>query len=219
MTELLVTMFAASIVLSGILAMVQMTTTQTVRVSERVQANQRAKPVLQRLMDELHSSCVAPDVIPVQAGSIGTQLIFWSQTGDEVNPTPNQHVVTVSGGNVTESIYPATGGTPPLWTFSGTPSSTRTLLTNVSNATVDGGTVAPFRYYRYAGNQISPTPIPTPLDATTAQQAVLVNVSFAVGSTENGTRDTKNAVTVSDQAVLRLSSASSNGSVVNDPCA
>jgi hypothetical protein len=213
------TMMAASIVLSGIMAMVQVTTTQTVRVGDRVQANQLARPQIQRLMDELHSTCVAPDTIPIRSTSNSTTMQFVSRTGNSVAPTPNLHVVSVSGGALTETIYPANGGTAPNWTFSGTATSSRTLLPVVTTATVDGASVPPFRYYRYVGNDISSTPMAVPLDANTAKEVVQVNISLAVGSYENGTRDTRNAVTVSDTAVLRFNPASADTSETNPPCA
>ena len=84
------------------------------------------------LMDQLHSACVAPGVAPVLAGSTESSLSFLSRRGSAVSPTPDKRVVTPQRRAPSrESIYPATGGAAPSWTFAGTPSSTRELLTGV----------------------------------------------------------------------------------------
>jgi hypothetical protein len=179
---------------------------------------------LTNLLDELHSTCVAPNVLPVVASSNGYEtgdstLIFLQQTGSSVSPTPDEHVITLSGGTLTERIYPSTGGTAPNWTFSGTPSSTRQLLTDVGPASVGGTSVPLFRYYAYDGAQLSATPLTTPLSASDASRAVAIAVSFSVAPTTNGTRDQHAAVTVSDSVVMRLSPASEAATEVNPPCA
>ena len=125
LVELVMAMAISMIVLSAILALVEVTTKNQARVSTHVAANQRARPVMTHLIDELHSACVAPGVAPVLAGSSGSSLSVISKTGSGVSPTPNKHIVTLSGNTLTESIYPATGGAPPTWTFATTPSSTR----------------------------------------------------------------------------------------------
>ena len=98
---------------------------------QRVDANQRARPVMQRIMDQLHSSCVGANVTPIRAGSTGTSVSFLHESGGAVNPTPDRVVISLAGDDLTQSVYPATGGTAPNWTFSSTPSSTHQLLTNV----------------------------------------------------------------------------------------
>ena len=38
------------------------------QVTQRVDANARAKPALQQLMSDLHSACTGPNIAPVLAG-------------------------------------------------------------------------------------------------------------------------------------------------------
>jgi hypothetical protein len=221
-------MAASIVVLIGILTLLEVTTRSNARVATRVQADQLARTTLQRLLDELHSTCVAPNVLPVVASSNGyasdeNNLIFLQQSGSSVSPTPDEHIVSLSGGTMTERVYPATGGTAPNWTFSGTPSSTTQLVTNVGPAQVGSSsqTVPLFQYFAYNGATLSTTPLPasTGLSATDAARTVAVTVSFSVSPSSNPANDQHASVSVSDSVVLRLSPASEAATEVNPPCA
>jgi prepilin-type N-terminal cleavage/methylation domain-containing protein len=226
LVELLVSMMISVVVLLAIMAVVDVTTRGSARVASRVDADQRARVTLQRLFDELHSTCVAPNVLPVVASSNGylsddNNLIFLEQSGSSVSPTPDEHVVTLANGTLTERIFPSTGGTAPNWTFASTPSSTTQLLTGVGPASSGGSTVPLFQYFAYQGAQLSTTPLPTQggLSPTDAARAVAVTVSFSVAPGSNGANDQHAAVTVSDTVVMRLSPASEAATEVNPPCA
>jgi hypothetical protein len=189
-----------------------------------VDANQRARTTLTRLLDQLHSTCVAPNVLPIVAASNGYQsgdntIIFLEQTGSAVSPTPDEHVVTLSGSTLTEQVYPSTGGTAPNWTFASTPSTTTTLMTGVGAATLNGSTVPTFQYFAYNGAQLSSTRLPTPLSGSDAARTVAVTISFSVAPSSNGASDQHAAATVSDSVVMRLSPASEAATEVNPPCA
>jgi hypothetical protein len=210
--ELVMTIPVFLIVFTSILMMVQVATHSQDRVAKRVAVNQRVRPELTRLMDQLHSACVAPAVAPVLAGSSSNSLIFISKPGSAVSPTPDKRIVTLSGSTLTESVYPPTGGSAPNWTFSPTPTSTRQLLTGVSSPAL-------FRYYEYEGGQVSTTPLPTTPNglsaadaATTVQVAVSFTYSTGAGSDPNA------PITLSDSATLRLEPASEDASEVNLPC-
>jgi hypothetical protein len=195
-------------------------------VAARVETNQRARTTLERLLEQLHSTCVAPNVLPVVAASNGytsdnDNLIFLQQTGSAVSPTPNQRVVSLEGDTLKERVYPSIGGTAPNWTFGSSPSSTTTLATDVGSAKFGSpSTAVPlFQYFAYQGAQLSTTPLPTPLSASDAARTVAVTVSFSVSPSSNGANDPNAAATVSDSVVLRLSPASEAATEVNPPCA
>lgn len=220
LVELMVGMAIGLVVISAMLALIQVTTKDQARVTSRVAANQRARPVMTRVIDALHSGCVAPGVAPVLAGSTGSELRLVSESGSEVSPTPDKHVVTWTGSALTESIYPATGGAPPTWTFSGTASLTRELLSDVGQGAVGDppSSVPVFQYFSYLGGEVSPTPLPTPLTAEHAAQTVRVTVSFATAPTSTPAPDPEAPITLSDSATLRLEPASEDTSEVNLPC-
>ncbi len=229
LVELLVAMAVSIVVLMGILTLLEVTTRSNARIATRVQVNQLARTTLQRLMDELHSTCVAPNVLPVVAASNGytsdgNNLIFLQQTGSAVSPTPDEHIVSLSGGTLTERVYKVSAtdpGAAPNWNFQTTPASTTQLLTNVGAAQVGGSsqTVPPFQYFAYDGATLSSTPLATPLNATDAARTVALTASFSVAPASNGARDQNAAVSVSDSVVLRLSPASEAATEVNPPCA
>ena len=60
----------------------------TARVTARVEATQRARIALTRVMEELHSACISPEIAPVKEKSTGNLLRFVHQTGSAVQPTP-----------------------------------------------------------------------------------------------------------------------------------
>jgi hypothetical protein len=218
--ELMVGMVASLAVLTAILTVVQITTQRQARVAEHVAANQRARPVLTALMDRLHSGCVSQGVAPVLAGSSDSSMSLLSKSGSAVSPTPNKHVITLSGSTLSESIYPATGGAAPTWTFSGTPDSTRVLLTGVSAGQAGNppSSVPIFRYYAYEDGEVSTTPLATPLSDTNAALTAQVAVAFASSSSGSTAPDPEEPITLSDSATLRLEPASEDSSEVNLPC-
>lgn len=218
--EMVMGMAVFVIVLSAILAMVEVAVHNQDRVARRVAANQRARPLMTRLVDQLHSGCVAPGAAPVLTGSTETTIGFISKSGSTVSPTPDKYVVSLNNGALTETVYPATGGAPPTWTFSGTPSSTRELLKGVTTATAGtpSSSVPLFRYFAYVGGELSATPLSTPLSAEDAAKTVQVNISFATLPANPNSTDPNEAISLSDAAILRLEPASEDSAEVNLPC-
>ena len=215
--ELLVSIATALVVLTAILMMTTVATHNQVRIADRVDANQRARPVLTRIVDNLHSGCVAPRVAPVLAGSTGTSMSFVSKSGSAVSPTPDKRVVTLSGTTLTESIYPATSGAAPSWNYSATSSSTQTLLTDVS---APSGVM--FRYYDYVNGSLSTTPLPATgsgLSATNAARTAYVTISLTASPAGGAsTLDANSPIVLSDSVSLRLESAGPVPSQENLPC-
>lgn len=223
--ELLVSMLSALVLMSAIVTIMTGALHNQDRVASRVNANQRARPVVARIVQELHSSCVAQRVVPIIGngtvnGSTATRISFLSKSGDAVVPTPDLHVINLSGGTLTESVYPAVSGSQPgPWTFSATPLTgwnNRTLLTSVA---APGGVA--FRYYQFAnpGGTLSLTPLPTPLSATDASRTAVVDVSLTVSPQGGASRlDPNSPLTLNDSADLRLEAAGQYPNQDNLPC-
>lgn len=247
LVELLVAMTIGIIVMFALSAIMIVTLHQSQRTFTAVDSTRQARTALATVENELHSACVNGDA-PVQATSDGSNLDFLSYTGGAANPTPVWHVLSFSGGQLTDSAYPAvytattTGHT---WTM-GTPrTSQTTLLTNVAQQTG----LPVFRYYAYAqayisggnafwyvpdGNNIEPgttatTPtsaLGTPLSASDAATVVEVVVNLLVGpSSENLTNSTLSSTfdPITDAISLRLTTPpdyvpSGSGSASYLPC-
>lgn len=218
MVELLVAVAAGLAVIMGSFTMLNGTLRGSARVTQRVDATQRARPVLTRIMDELHSACVAPRIAPVLAGSTGTSMTFLHKTGSASAINPDKRMITLTGTTLSESVYPYSTGQAPDWQYSATPTTTR-LLTNVGQATIDGAVVPIFRYYAYStSGQVSTTPLPTPLSAADAARAVQVTVSFAASPSKTRVVEANTAATVTDTAIFRFSPAAEDAAAVNLPC-
>jgi Tfp pilus assembly protein PilW len=213
--ELIVATAAGVLVMFGVVMAFIVTMRETDRVSSHVDANQRARTTMYKVIDQLHSACVAAQIAPVQTGSSGTSLNFIHQSGSAVSLTPVLSKISLSGTTLSQSDYAATGGSTPTWTFSGTPTSTRTLMTNVSP--ISGSSI--FNYYAYSGGQISSTPLTTPLSSTDAAKTVQVGVAFkAAPLTTPIANDANAAAAVQDSALLRFSAATFSTSANNLPC-
>lgn len=217
--ELLVGAMISLVVFGAILAMVQVATRDQDRVSERVYANQRGRPVMNRIIDRLHSACVSPGLAPVRPGSTETSLILYSKSGEVVSPVPDQYIFSLAGGAISETIAPGEGTEPADWAF-GSPSSPVRLADGVGTAKL-GTPAAPvplFRYFAYQGGQVATTPLPTPLSEENAAKTVQVNVAFTIGPYANATADPGAPITLSDSATLRIEPASEDSAEVNLPC-
>lgn len=215
LVEMLVGMLVGIIVLGGVVTLVTTTARSSGRVSERVAVDQVARPMMQRLMDELHSTCISPGIAPVLAGSSASSISFIHQTGSAVSPVPVKRTITLSAGKLTDTVYNSTGGSAGDWTFSTTPSSTYQLLDRVSNI----GSTPIFSYYAYASGVISATPLATPLSDADAAVAVQVDVAFQVSPATSATSTEVGApVQLTNSALLRFSPSNEDTSQAGLPC-
>jgi hypothetical protein len=215
LVELVVATLAGSVVFLGLTVVVIASMHQTTRISKRVHSTQEARTVLHNIVTELHSSCVAAEVAPIQTGSSGTSITYIYQTGSGAALTPVLHKVSLSGTTLTLTTYPATSGSTPQWTFSSTPSSARTLMGNVSTIS---GSEPLFTYYKYEKGVIPSTPLATPLSSTNAPLAVQVDVALKVSPLGSTVTDAKAPGIVKDSALLRFSPPAANVNAVNLPC-
>jgi hypothetical protein len=214
--ELLVAITAGLAVLMGSFAMLNGTLRGSARTQQRVDANQRGRPVMTRIMDELHSVCVAPNVAPIYPGSGDNSITFLHKTGSEVAPVPDRRTISLASGTLSETASTSTQGTYPNYTFSG--STTRMLLTNVGPGQLNGATVPLFRYYDYASGGVSTTPLPTPLSATNAAKTVVVEVTFSVAPNTTQVVEPNAAVTLTDSALFRYTPGAEDIAATNLPC-
>jgi hypothetical protein len=172
------------------------------------------------IIQELHSACIAPRMTPVigdgtTGGSTGTRISFLSKSGAAVTPTPDLHVISLSAGTLSESVFPATGGAQPgPWTFSSTASSTTQLLTQVA-----APAAGLFQYYDFVNGQVDTSATPVPLSATDAAKTAIVKVTLSSSPSKGvSTFDPNSSLVVSNSADLRLENAGQFPNQDNLPC-
>jgi type II secretory pathway pseudopilin PulG len=212
--ELLVAMATGLLICATAFLVLEASMRQAARVSDRVSANQRGRVALEKIMAELHSSCLASNATPIGAGSEGSKLVLVSETGGQTSfDVVHLHEITLTAGTLTDTSYASTGTKPgPEWEFSKTGTKT-VLLTGVSASAA----TPVFHYFGYgAGSELQTTPLATPLSKAGSSEASAVTVTFnAAPESDNLSGDRASSLT--DTAVLRF--APTSGSSVNALCA
>jgi hypothetical protein len=214
LVELLVATTAGVVVMTGVVLTMIVTMRETNRVSSHVEANQNARIAMTKIINQLHSACVAPQITPVQEDSTGTTLSFLHQSGSAVAPTPVLSRISLTGTTLSQSDYQVTGGAAPIWTFATIPSSTVQLMTGVSAISA---TVPIFTYFAYSNGQVSATPLTTPLGAN-ATNAVKVNVAFQAAPSRIVVGDANAETEIQNSALLRLTPPGYSSASANLPC-
>jgi type II secretory pathway component PulJ len=221
LVEMLVTLMTGMIVILATLSVLDISISESSRISERVDADQRGRLAMEKIIQDLHSSCTAYEANPVLAGSTAERLELVSQLSSAAYLTQvTKHVIVYNGAThtLTDERYVSTNTLEQLnteWLFPelGSPTSKQTLLTGVYKS----GSTPIFQYYKYAGSELSGTPLPaSPLGKEAANDTAEVTVSFTTAPTSERTTGGR-AVELSDSAVLRYDPASATGS--NEPCA
>jgi hypothetical protein len=216
MIELLVGMAMGMIVLVGLSMMIIATLHGNARVDARVEATDNARVTMTRIMEELHSACVSPQIAPVQEKSTGSSLIFWHAAAGEttaVEPLPVKSKIAYGEGTLTQTDYAQTAGTSPNWIFA-TTGSERRLLTNVGPVT---GSNSVFSYYKYeSGGLVKLTA--TELSKAEADAVIVVKVALTASPKSTPVHDAGAAATVEDSATLRLTPPSFNEGASALPC-
>jgi hypothetical protein len=213
LTELMIGMGASLVVLGGLMIVTMVSMDTTTRVSARVQATQQSRLALTRVIDQLHSACIAPKVPPIRVASSNNELRFVRATGSAVVPTPVLTKITYSGDSLTQRDYSWKSGSAPFWTFNET-TPVRTSLLYDRVTPVAGKPI--FSYYGYASGAISPTPLVTPLSELDASRTIFVTVQFQTNPRDNGEDSTP--ARIQGSASLRLTASSYNPNAPSLPC-
>jgi Tfp pilus assembly protein PilV len=231
LVEMLVAMVTGMVVILATFSILDISISQSSRITERVDADQRGRLGMEKILLELHSSCTFAGANPVEPESTDKVIKFVSQTGSEAMFSKMvKHVITFNegAGTLTDASYVSNnvlkaGETTSEWTYPNTPTSTQTLLTGVTQSKEEGEKLVPvFKYFKYVEGNLSTNPLTTPLGLIDAENTAEVTVSFTTApsfTAHQATEGTKTdrAVDLSNSVVLRFSPASAAGG--NEPCA
>jgi hypothetical protein len=216
LAELVIGMAMAMTVLAALTTLIISTLHTTARVSARVDAAQQARLAVTKIVDQLHSACVAPKISPVREGSTGTEIRFVHATGAAVTPTPTLTAFRLNGETLERSDYAWQSGTAPNWVFDETePTATTTLAQHVAPV-APGAPV--FTYYAYANGGLT-GPLATGLDSFDALRTVQVSVAIEVGPSTGGDRgEAATPAEVQGGATFRLTPPSFKNEAPSYPC-
>jgi hypothetical protein len=211
--EALVAILTGVIVTGAAFSILDVSLRQSSRVADRVSADQRGRIAMEKILLELHSSCVSIGANPIQPESTSTNLKFLSQTSSEPYFTSmTKHEIFLSAGTLKDASYQSNGGNEAKWSFPGTPTSTATLLTGVT-APSKGSL---FEYFKFTAASLStPLPASPSLSTAEAKSAAKINVNFTVAP-ETGNVNGDRQIELGDSVVLRLSPSAEVGG--NEPC-
>jgi hypothetical protein len=232
LVELLVATASGAVLMLALFAMLDFSTTQSARIAGKVDSDQQGRTAMEKIMLELHSSCLVATIPPVQAGSEATSIQFISATGSNASfPTAYLHNIHLTKGELIDDSYANNNPeTAPPWTFPalGKPNHSQNLLTKVSQSQIGSPavTVPVFQYFRYytsedkggTPGEIDTTPLTTPLSTKDAQATAEVTVSFTANPL-SGKAESDRSTDFSDSAQLRFDPSSGNPSTTNTACA
>lgn len=245
MIELLVAISMGIVISLAAFSFLGFATSDVSRINERVHIDQTARTTLENIVLELHSACVTPSVVPIIPGSTSESIKFISEagTGSALSSVHEHEIIYEAAkgatkGKLVEKTYlntpPPTGKEAPEYSFPKTASTTKRLLTGITQSESGGKKVPIFLYYRYyqegdtvpTGHTTIPYGelYPTPLSSgelekeAGAEKVVKVTVSFTLApeGAELSTFNRDRPVPLQDSVVFRLAPAAESSS--NLPC-
>jgi len=227
LVELLVSISIGTVVMLALFNIIDQTLATSRTVSDRMEAQQRGRVVLERIAQQLRSALCVPSGLsngallsPIDAGDDNQVTYFtWVPTSSRDTTTPI---------SMRQLVYDPTAKTLTLKTWTGwsTPpdpttappdagTGTQTLLTNVvANGQANPGTPAAFfGYYTTDGTSA----MTTPLDASSVGDVDRVSVGFSVGPVKADPRTTADWASFSDDVGILLPPNYSSGIATGGP--
>ncbi len=206
--ELLVAMISGIVVMLALVAVLLFSTRQETHLTNVAQATQLGRIAMTKIVDELHSACLAPGFAPIQEKSGPNELRFVNSYSEEATISKtkvNEHRIAWNekAETLTDFTYPATKEeTWPSFKYSETATPTNGVLiaSHVTPMESEGKKLPIFQYYSYnlesnesasSGlNSLNTAPIVSgseTLTKETAPTAASVLISFNTGSSATTT--------------------------------
>jgi Tfp pilus assembly protein PilW len=235
--ETLVAMVTGLIVTGALFAILEVSLHQNARITDKVQADQVSRSTMNKVVDALHSACLAPGFAPVQAGSTANKLIFDNAYSAKAT-IPNASEGTAE--SVAEGVYkhefefipasnrledtaiPSTSTTSwPVIVFSGTPKKT-VLGEHISQT----GATPVFQYLKYSTKSSSESAntavstlesVAAPITSITAPEVASVIVSFTASPSDANTKLNRSAE-LSSQVTFAFSAPGAETPISDAPC-
>jgi Tfp pilus assembly protein PilW len=229
LVETLVAIVMGVLVIGALCGILVISLHQSKRTTDRVDANQRGRIAMTKIVNELHSACLAPNFAPIKPESTENELRFVNAYSKEaVIPLSevHEHRIIYSAETLRDYQYTATGGAWPSYTFTGAvaaPSGGTLLASHVTKT--ESNPI--FSYYKYAttasnGSATESSSTLTSLGTAalttlTAPTAASVLINFTVAPS-NGSTQRGRTVPFASQVTLAFSSPSSETPIQAAPC-
>jgi Tfp pilus assembly protein PilW len=242
LVETLVAMVTGMVVCAALFTILEVSLHQTSRLTDFAQASQLGRTTMTRIIDELHSACVAPSstgYFPVQQGSSANELIVIDAYGSNAELTSaREDKIVYSAAAKTITDYTRLSSAESAWpkfTFTAAWPSTGTLIgegvTQSENAKKEA--IPIFAYYSYASkasastteasSTLTPLKGGASLGKEEAESAASVLVSFSTAPTAGAGAGSKSiqaeaTVPFSSQVVFAFSAPGSGATIEDGPC-
>jgi Tfp pilus assembly protein PilW len=238
--ETLVALVTGVAVIGATFAIFEVTLHQSARLTDYAQANQLGRTAMTRIVDELHSACIAPAFKPVQEGSTESKLVFIDAYSEKAEIPSGERTrkdeVVWNEKSLTDYVYQSNGGTWPEFKFAAeaTPKAGTRFGETISRAEVENNESKVkekpplFRYYDYATKPTTEAsePLSTLTEAkppekgftkSEAEKVAAVQVSFRTGPT-SANKEADRYVDLTDQVTFALTPARSEATIQDAPC-
>jgi type II secretory pathway pseudopilin PulG len=170
--ETLVAMFSAVVVVGALYTILDMSVSQTARVTDIVQASQTGRVTMAKIDEELGSACIASKFSPVKEGmekaGEESKLVFVnayvpSKNAEVTSAVKREIIWKKSTGLLIEKQYESDGGSWPEFVYPTTKTGEKRLGENITETKVkeevSGKSVEKevpiFQYYKYAKQSTS----------------------------------------------------------------
>lgn len=245
--ELLVAMASATIIMIAMVGLLQFTTTQASRISERVQSDRIGRLAMTRVIEELHSSCTGFGAQAIQGPSTTpsspletsspTNLWYVSAYGSPTSKSAVEKTVYLHDiswaeeakkngqGTLTDYSFESVSGSGPgttagNWEFPTlevAKAKKRVLATKVTPVTISS-TKTVFQYYTLSSSTGSFTRLTEKIPAEAAASKIAkVAISFTQAP-EGGETKLGRAVSFNDAVVLRLNPTETGEGAKDETC-
>jgi hypothetical protein len=238
--EVMVAALTGVVVIGALFAILDVSLHQTSLLSDKVQADQVGRTGMTKLVEQLHSACIAPGFTPIQATSGPSSLVFinaYSEGAVISRATEHQVVWNESAGTLTDYTYLSkieSGSEWPTFKFpaldyssatrqaaNATPPAGILLATNVS--AVPGNTGI-FKYFQYAQKSSAAgenLPIGSleslALTESNTAKAASVLISFRAGA-RDGRTTANRSVDLTSQVTFAVGAPASETPIEDSPC-
>ena len=243
--ELVVAMLISGVIVVVLLTVLTFTTKQTSLLTEKVQSNRTGRQTMTKLLDELHSACIASGstgYYPVREGSTPTKLIFYNAYSKQpaissASESPSEGVYkheiefNESKGTLLDKFYGSTSVS--AWPKPVFPETTTSQLLLGENLSKTPGTPATpiFQYLKYSAAGASTSSETTGLQTLEpikyekeeklsekqAPEVAAVLVSFTASPTGHNLQFNR-GISLSSQVTFAFTSPNAESTISAVPC-